>query len=123
NGGCQCNAISCLGCCIGNQCFAGNTQNVCGRDGGTCQSCQQTQTCTNNTCTGPTDGGVCNITTCNNGCCLNGTCTTRTVQNCGAAGSICMACDAFRADSCQFGQCRCGNNNLCQQGQQCVNGN
>ncbi|HEX8706255.1 MAG TPA: hypothetical protein VF815_45895 [Myxococcaceae bacterium] len=91
---------------------------------------------------GNPDAGFC--PNCPDGCCVRGVCTTRTFNTCGTGGVACTACssntastcsnegfcacgpgpacDARLADRCLMGQCRCGNNNQCGFGQQCVQG-
>jgi hypothetical protein len=49
DGTCRCTTSSCSGCCSGNLCMAGNTQNACGKGGQACvrcnKSCQTDRTC------------------------------------------------------------------------------
>lgn len=78
------------------------------------------------------------------GCCQDGTCIGATLETCGAGGNACVVCDPVRTDTCdarglcvcganpactglnvdrcENGQCKCGNNGPCAQGQECVDG-
>ena len=78
------------------------------------------------------------------GCCQDGTCIGATLETCGAGGNTCVTCDPARTDTCdarglcvcganpactglnvdrcENGQCKCGNNGPCAQGQECVDG-
>lgn len=90
----------------------------------------------------PDGGALC--PDCETGCCLAGVCTTSARNTCGTGGRACVvcdsslanacsaegtcscdqgpACDPMRAERCTGNGCRCGNNDQCDPGQQCVEG-
>jgi len=46
SGQCVCSPESCAGCCMGNTCVEGTTQEQCGKGGGVCQKCDKNTRCT-----------------------------------------------------------------------------
>ncbi|MGQ0508607.1 MAG: hypothetical protein ACT4TC_25185 [Myxococcaceae bacterium] len=115
-GVCVCNTTSCAGCCAGEVCMPGTSPDVCGAGGGTCNVCPQGQTCTGGVCSG------CNATSCATGCCSGSTCNPQGLTACGTAGNACVGCKRQRADQCLNGQCLCGSNAECGEGQRCSGG-
>jgi hypothetical protein len=84
-----CLATCTSGCCVGNDCKAGNTTQFCGTGGGACVTCASGQICSAGKCVAPpgpppppastcTGGCTPNATPGNATCCSNGLCT----QNC-----------------------------------------
>lgn len=73
---------------------------------------------------GVPDAGAlsCDATSCPAGCCQGNVCATASLTACGTSGSVCLTCDAARADRCESGACRCGTNAACASGEQCVAG-
>ncbi len=138
-GVCVCDATSCLtGCCAGDVCTP-QALSSCGPIGGACANCSSAkadscsasgacrcglgpacapaQTCTGGSCI----GGACDAANCPSGCCDNNqVCLNASPTACGALGSACTNCDAFRANVCSVtGACQCGNQPTCGVGQQC----
>lgn len=65
-------------------------------------------------------GTMCSLTCA--GCCQGNTCITAvSTAACGAFGATCATCDTTRADNCDTGGCRCGNNAPCAGSTRCVN--
>lgn len=135
---CLCDQQSCAGgCCANNVCRL-RTFNACGQGGDTCLTCddERADNCANaGTCRcgnagecGPGQRCIrgqceCFASTCP-GCCLGSVCLERSVEHCGVLGSLCVPCDATRADGCTAdGRCACGNGPPCGIGRACVLGN
>jgi hypothetical protein len=142
NGSQPCNG----GCCSAGQCNAGSGNSTCGANGLACIDCSSSpngHVCLSGTTCGCTVAGDCptgqacntnthictsscggpNLTACNGGCCQNSTCQNGSVPAaCGINGAACTVC-GITADTCTAaGACRCGLNNPCAAGQQCVGG-
>ncbi len=122
-----CGPNNCSGCCLGDVCVPGNTQNSCGAKGQQCQNCGN-GTCSNGTC--ETTMG-CGPQTCP-GCCNGNTCLSGQDTNaCGQGGQQCFACPpnatcfggscgiVIDAGGCGPNNCPgcCDANGLCEQGQ------
>ncbi|MCA9673312.1 MAG: putative metal-binding motif-containing protein [Myxococcales bacterium] len=141
NGQCRCIQNGrCNGCCQGNTCVAGTAVSACGRNGNTCNNCDDSNECTSNQCQ---SNGTCNnpnltpTTQCQggNGRCLNGACCTtcRSGGNCqpgttnGACGAnlnggncgTCSAPSTCQSASCGSGTCQltdANEGNACNSG-------
>jgi|GEM_PF-1755085 len=138
-GACVCDAESCAsGCCRAGTCNSPSFSS-CGTGGASCVTCDpnRADTCSGGQCRcGPNpscaigqrcQGGacVCDGLSCPNGCCDGLTCRTNDLAACRSGGLACTgsACNPIRADNCFNGQCRCGSNPACDNGQRCVSGN
>lgn len=116
HGLCLCDGSSCLGCCSGEECLLGGTQDACGSAGGICDECPETETCIGGSCTG------CDVVACFDGCCSGIHCRDPSLLSCGADGQPCVACNLVETDRCVDGECRCGDESPCGDGQHCVLG-
>jgi len=139
DGRCSGCAASCAnGCCSGATCNP-TAMTTCGAGGAVCVECDSTTAdgCSSTgmcTCgAGPAcapgtrcQNGSCGCgpSSCSKGCCDGASCVaTPTFARCGAAGSLCQACDATTADSCTAaGACACGAGAACGPGQRCAGG-
>ena len=108
NGGQPCGPSNCYGCCSGNACVVGDSDEACGSNGVTCQACPTTQDCALTV-----DGGngsyscgplvPCDLSTCV-GCCDGLVCAVGTQDvACGADGGACVSCPS--GQSCTSGAC------------------
>jgi DNA-binding beta-propeller fold protein YncE len=99
--------VPCPGCCNGTGCHDGDTDDVCGKDGGTCVACPAEEMCVGGGCT-------CRPTTCE----AQGT-TCGSIPD-GCDGTLqCGDCD--QCTICDAGQCRtcpgcCDGSGRCQDG-------
>ena len=131
-----CNAQTCPnGCCFGLGVCIQPSVASCGMRGDVCQPCDPmlADGCERGACScglglacqpgQVCDGGscVCNAQSCPNGCCDGNVCLMPSLQACGTGGQICTPCGR-QADACINGECRCGNNMACAQGQACSGG-
>ena len=101
-----CNSTNCNGCCDGNTCRQGDSQNFCGRGGVACTPCGSGAAC---------DAGVC---VCSGGrvSCADGSCIScRSGETCGA-GNTCECPTACCGDE----DCTAGDAGLCQPDGTCV---
>jgi hypothetical protein len=109
---CACNAQVCpAGCCNGNQCQSGATDEACGSAGEACVTCGSDQHCVGGICV-----AACDTILCPDGCCDGTTCQPGdTDAQCGTGGAACAPC----ADNqqCEGQECRelC-DSNLCPAG-------
>ncbi len=115
---CVCDRESCSsGCCDENgRCQPGNTTEVCGGGGGSCEVCPVRDECESGSCSGC-------VASCP-GCCSGATCNDPVpVSTCGTDGQTCVTCDSLKADGCSpSGECQCGGSESCRPGLHCVNG-
>lgn len=116
-GQCVCNQQSCKGCCHGNTCESGTSDQMCGTAGLGCEACVDGELCTGGVCT------RCNATTCPGGCCSANTCYAQEASTCGTGGKACGFCSPLGADGCHpDGSCGCGAGPACAEGQACISG-
>ena len=92
-GVCTCNGTICTGCCDGNACQAGTSNQQCGVNGGVCQVCTGGRSCQNGVCACPAGQTFCS------GACVD---TKTDAGHCGACGTACP-----NGQSCQGGVCTC----------------
>jgi hypothetical protein len=121
-----CGGACCTGagnCCSGGSCVAGTGVGACGKNGGFCQNCDDSNACMSDSCV----SGSCSHSkvgdgaSCPSGSCVNGACCTGCVDNgvcvaiggqsmaqCGKAGVACGACSdtsVCTQDLCVSGVC------------------
>lgn len=103
-GDASCNAVTCSGCCAGDECLSGESPEACGSGGLTCVRCPAGNACgASGHCV--TDPAQCQPKDCA-GCCLGDRCLPGdTHEACGAAGAPCTRCGS--SQSCRDGTCRC----------------
>jgi hypothetical protein len=66
---------TCGGCCSGESCMSGNSDDYCGRSGETCEQCFGDETCNNNQCVAPDCPAICDWRECDPyNDCICGTC-------------------------------------------------
>lgn len=112
-GGAQrCDAVSCpFGCCQGDVCVVGVSDQACGTQGHACTACPQGQTCVES----GSGGGICQsppfckpIDCSPNGCCQGNQCMPGTSDSaCGEGGTACVDC-AATGHVCVAGHCASG---------------
>jgi hypothetical protein len=107
-GSCQptCGPGNCHGCCDGNACLLGQSQNSCGAQGQACTSCVGGESCT---LLGPGIGGHCQLpcspATCA-GCCVGDICAVGSQDlACGVGGKACVDCTSNHL-VCMSGACQ-----------------
>jgi hypothetical protein len=85
-----CGPGNCSGCCFGNQCIPGTSQNACGTGGQQCMNCGPGGTCGGGSCIMMTGCGPQNCT----GCCQGDACIIGNPQGaaCGQGGQECFIC-------------------------------
>jgi hypothetical protein len=89
------------GCCVGNVCNAGTTNQFCGIGGAACVTCGVGTVCSAGRCV--LSAPTCSPTNCS-GCCVGTVCSAGTTNNrCGTGGSVCVNCP--RGTTCTNGQC------------------
>ena len=120
-----CNAATCPGCCVGNNCVVATTPAACGKGGQMCTSCKLNDTCTAGVCTPQVNCGPGNCA----GCCIGTNLCATGNQNtaCGLSGIQCNNCTGMGGQVCQGGTCNapvCGPGNCagCCSGNTCVLG-
>lgn len=85
-----CNFTNCDGCCDGNVCNNSASDDSCGLDGRTCQTCENGDECFSGSCATPT--ATCDSLSCG-GCCDGNQCLEGNVGSaCGTQGGACLAC-------------------------------
>ncbi|HEX8796861.1 MAG TPA: hypothetical protein VF765_38180, partial [Polyangiaceae bacterium] len=91
-----CNPNNCFGCCQGNFCVPGTTDNSCGFSGQACQDCQlHGETCQNQQCQ-----TACNPNNCQGCCDTNQMCQPGFLNNqCGGFGQSCVDCTTLNPPS------------------------
>jgi hypothetical protein len=119
-----CNAATCPGCCVGNNCVVATTPAACGKGGQACVGCGANETCNAGVCTPQANCGPANCA----GCCIGADVCAVGSQNtaCGLAGAQCLNCTG-QGKVCQGGSCQtpvCGPGNCagCCSGNTCVIG-
>jgi hypothetical protein len=93
-----CTTSNCAGCCSNGQCLPGNTDQVCGVNGGGCAQCLSGISCQSGECKA---AGAC-TTGCRDaaGSCSPG----NTPQACGVQGKTCVVCNS--GETCNAGICQ-----------------
>lgn len=134
DGACYCGGSSCPnGCCQDGTCHDITSASFCGLNGSECVACEvdRADGCVDGQCAcgdgaacGPNQVCVahacaCTAASCPTGCCDGDTCATITFEHCGDPGGPCTACDPVRADTCSGGDCLCGDEPQCAEGQRC----
>ncbi len=140
--------VCCSGCLDGTfSCHAGDVPAVCGQGGNQCQSCVDTNPCTDDLCQtngacshpahqGACPNGTCIGTTCCAGCIQGGACQTgNALAACGTGGGACNNCDdgdPCTKDACGTSGCvhtpitdtatACSDGDQCTTGDHCQSG-
>jgi hypothetical protein len=110
NEGFQCGPDTCLGCCDGDVCEAGNSEAACGGGGFACEVCAANEVCLDGACV-PDEVPACSPESCS-GCCNGDVCEAGTDWTaCGSDGWECQVC--LGSETCEAGFCvaPCGPDN------------
>lgn len=115
----SCDPTACDGCCDGDECVTGDSDEACGLDGA-CQQCASPTVCEAGECVTP-----CNEDTCDGCCNGDGECVEGAVTSaCGTGGIECMTCGSDQ--NCSAGECvdrECSDTCIgCCDGDQCLSG-
>lgn len=94
NGVQSCNPSSCNGCCEGNACLVGDTEDSCGSFGAACATCSAGQACASTPTGYACIAAPCDPSTCA-GCCDGLVCALGDQDvACGKGGQACVSCAA-----------------------------